>query len=228
MKEPSREAIWKMFDQIAPTYDRINRLMTFGLDRLWRKRLSRYLPQKPHLHLLDGATGTGDQILALLSHCERIVGIDLSSEMLALARKKCPAKHVSFQEASLLELPFAEQTFDCITIAFGIRNVTDVQRALSESHRVLRSGGRLLILEGSLPQRRVIRALYLLHLRFVLPWLGARVSKHKGAYRYLNETIETFPSGAAFCALLKEAGFVAATAHPMTLGSVTLYVGDKK
>jgi demethylmenaquinone methyltransferase/2-methoxy-6-polyprenyl-1,4-benzoquinol methylase len=219
-----------MFDQIAPTYDRINRLMTFGLDRLWRKRLARFLPQKPHLHLLDGATGTGDQIIALLSHKKsfaRIVGIDLSKEMLALARKKCPAANVSFQEASLLELPFEEQSFDCVTLAFGIRNVTDVARALSECHRVLSSGGRLLILEGSLPQYRLIRSLYLLHLRVVLPWLGARVSKHKGAYRYLNQTIETFPCGAAFCALLKEAGFVTATAHPMTLGSVTLYVGEK-
>lgn len=233
MQEPSREEIWKMFDQICVTYDRINRFMTFGLDLFWRKQLSRFLPQDRPLYLLDGATGTGDQIFSLLSSkhlIKKAVGIDLSKEMLALAQKKCKGKesNVSFQEASLLAIPFEAEVFDCVTLSFGIRNVTDVNLALQECFRVLKSGGRLLILEGSLPTHCVFRMLFLFHLRCILPLIGRLISKNKNAYRYLNKTIETFPSGQAFSALLKNAGFAKVALHPMTFGSVTLYIGEKE
>jgi demethylmenaquinone methyltransferase / 2-methoxy-6-polyprenyl-1,4-benzoquinol methylase len=232
MQEPSREEIWKMFDQISVTYDRVNRFMTFGLDLFWRKKLARFLPQGRPLYLLDGATGTGDQIFSLLSSknlIEKAVGIDLSKEMLALAEKKCKANEtrVSFQEASLLFIPFEAEVFDCVTLSFGIRNVTDVNRALTECFRVLKSGGRLLILEGSLPQNRLFRMLFLFHLRCILPLIGKLISKNRSAYRYLNQTIETFPCGQAFCSLLRKAGFAKVGLHPMTFGSVTLYIGEK-
>jgi demethylmenaquinone methyltransferase/2-methoxy-6-polyprenyl-1,4-benzoquinol methylase len=233
MQEPSREEIWKMFDQISLTYDRVNRFMTFGLDLFWRKRLARFLPQGRPLDLLDGATGTGDQIFSLLSSknlINKAVGIDLSKEMLALAEKKCKGKEarVSFQEASLLAIPFETESFDCVTLSFGIRNVTDVNLALTECFRVLKKGGRLLILEGSLPENRFFKRLFLFHLRCILPLIGKLISKNKSAYRYLNKTIETFPCGEAFCLLLKEAGFAKVALHPMTFGSVTLYIGEKR
>jgi demethylmenaquinone methyltransferase / 2-methoxy-6-polyprenyl-1,4-benzoquinol methylase len=223
-----------MFDQISATYDRANRAMTFGCDLYWRKKMARFLPDKEGLRLLDGATGTGDQILSFFKHSKKIasvIGIDLSLEMLNIARQKIEqkgwAQRVSFQEASLLSLPFAENSFDCMTISFGIRNVTDVPLALRECHRVLCPGGRLLILEGSIPENTWIRPFFIFYLRHALPFIGRIVSKNKEAYRYLNETIESFPSGMRFCDLLNKAGFARAFAHPLTGGSVTIYVGEK-
>jgi len=185
--------------------------------------------------VLDCATGTGDQILSLLAHSTKIVqavGIDLSKEMLAIARKKIADKGlasiVEFHEADLLSLPFAEKSFDCTTISFGIRNVTDVACALKECLRVLKPGGRLLILEGTIPDSKWIKPFFLFYLRRILPLIGGLLSKNKGAYRYLNKTMETFPSGENFCSLLKEAGFIHAAAHRLTAGTITIYTGDKR
>ncbi len=232
--EPSRQEIWKMFDQISLTYDKANRAMTFGCDLYWRKKMAQYLPKTQNMHLLDCATGTGDQILSLLAHSTsiaRAIGIDLSRDMLNLAKDKIAKKGLSsivdFQEASLLSLPFPDGSFDCATISFGIRNVTDVIAALKECLRVLKPGGRLLILEGSIPKSKWIRPFFLFYLRHVLPRIGGLVSKNRGAYRYLNETIETFPSGERFCALLNSAGFMRASAHPLMAGTVTIYTADK-
>lgn len=232
LQEPSRHEVWKMFDQISATYDKANRAMTCGFDLYWRKKMAQFLPAGDNIFLLDCATGTGDQIISLLTHRGKIakaIGIDLSTEMLHLAREKIARKGLSpivdFQEASLLSLPFPEKTFDCVSISFGIRNVTDVVGALKECRRVLKSGGRLLILEGSIPTNRWIQPAFLFYLRHILPRIGALLSKNKKAYRYLNETIETFPSGEQFCALLQKAGFFPVSAHPLTMGTVTIYIG---
>jgi demethylmenaquinone methyltransferase/2-methoxy-6-polyprenyl-1,4-benzoquinol methylase len=233
--EPSRQEIWKMFDQISHTYDKANRAMTFGCDLYWRKKMVQFLPEMQNMHVLDCATGTGDQILSLLAHSTNIaraIGIDLSTEMLSLAREKIRKKGLSsivdFKEASLLSLPFPEDSFDCATISFGIRNVTDVITALKECFRVLKPGGRLIILEGSIPENNWIRPFFFFYLRQVLPRIGGLLSKNRRAYRYLNETIETFPSGERFSALLNSAGFMCASAHPLTAGTATIYTGDKR
>jgi demethylmenaquinone methyltransferase / 2-methoxy-6-polyprenyl-1,4-benzoquinol methylase len=232
--EPSRHEIWKMFDQISLTYDKVNRTMTLGCDVYWRKKMAQFLPDRENIYVLDCATGTGDQILSLFSHSGKIgraIGIDLSTEMLRIAREKIQRKGLSskvdFQEASLLSLPFPPFAFDCVTISFGIRNVTDVSRALKECYRVLKPGGRLIILEGSIPKNKWIQPFFFFYLRHVLPRIGGILSKNKNAYRYLNETIETFPSGNPFCALLKEAGFSRASYHLLTGGTVSIYVGDR-
>jgi demethylmenaquinone methyltransferase/2-methoxy-6-polyprenyl-1,4-benzoquinol methylase len=232
--EPSRHEIWKMFDQISPTYDKANRAMTLGCDLYWRKKMAQYLPDRENLYLLDCATGTGDQILSFFSHSKKIaraVGIDLSTEMIHIAREKIQnaglSSKVDLSQASLLSLPFLSMTFDCVTISFGIRNVTDVSKALMECCRVLKEGGRLLILEGSIPQNKWILPFFLFYLRHILPRIGGVISKNKNAYRYLNETIETFPSGNRFCTLLTQAGFSRASFHPLTVGTVTIYVGEK-
>ena len=234
-QEPSRQEIWKMFDQISPTYDRVNRVMTLGLDQRWRKAMGRYLPKGSGLKLLDCATGTGDQIIALMQQSHQIsevVGIDLSEQMLAIGRAKIAqqpyASSVNMQVASALEIPFPENTFDCITIAFGIRNVTDVSKALSEFLRVLKPNGRLLILEGTLPSHQVVRSLHLFYLRYCLPWIGGLISKKQAAYRYLNETIETFPCGEKFLQLMRQAGFADPQAHPLMGGIATIYQGEKR
>lgn len=232
---PSRFEIWRMFDSISTTYDLANRAMTFGLDPLWRKKLINHLPKQDALRILDCATGTGDQAISLLEsrhNVEALVGIDLSEEMLKVAREKVKDKPYSsrliFQHADVLELPFDTHSFDCVTISFGIRNVVDVKAALCEMFRVLKPTGRLLILEGTMPKNRWFKPFFLFYLRQLLPRIGGAISKNPNAYRYLNETIETFPCGKEFCTLMEDAGFVQVFAHPITFGTVTLYQGDKR
>lgn len=234
MKEPSRKEIWKMFDQISPTYDLVNRAITFGIDRRWRKRLANYLPEKNQITLLDCATGTADQILTLLEVAPQIssaVGIDLAQSMLEIGKKKVEnskfAAKVKLQVASVLEIPFPSNSFDCVTISFGVRNLADVSLGLQEMYRVLGDTGRLLVLESSLPKNALLRKGHLFYLRHLLPHIGSLFAKQKLPYVYLNETIETFPYGQAFCNLLKDAGFTNVSAHPFLGGAVTLYRGDK-
>lgn len=234
LQEPSRHEIWKMFDQISPTYDRVNRAITLGLDVYWRKKMCSFLPQKKGISLLDLATGTGDQIIAIMERSQNIsgaIGIDLAADMLEIGREKLRpkpyTKKVHLDNASAMEIPFADNTFDCATMSFGIRNVTDVPKCLKEICRVLKPGGRVLILEGTVPSYSVVKKIHLFYLRNCLPRIGGWISKRKDAYEYLNKTIETFPSGKAFCDLLTDAGFAAAKAHPLTFGIATIYTGDK-
>jgi demethylmenaquinone methyltransferase/2-methoxy-6-polyprenyl-1,4-benzoquinol methylase len=232
LEEPSREGIWEMFDQISPTYDRVNRLMTFGLDRYWRRKVGRFLPEREKMTILDCATGTGDQMLSLVKNhpaIEQAIGIDLAKEMLEIGKKKAflLGQKVSFQEASALDLPFEHHCFDAVTISFGIRNVTDRMLCLHEMFRVLKPGGRAIILECSIPENRLLKALYLFYFRHLLPRLGGWISKKPAAYQYLNKTAELFPSGKVFCDLLDQAGFIKHKAHPMTFGTVSIYVGEK-
>lgn len=231
---PSRNEIWKMFDRISPTYDRVNRIMTFGLDQYWRNQMCRYLPQKSGLYLLDCATGTCDQIACFFERSrrvEKIVGIDLAADMVALGEKKLSEKpyfrSVQLRVASALDIPFPDNTFDCVSISFGIRNVTDVSKAVHEFFRVLKPGGRVLILEGTIPEQRLLRALHLFYLRTFLPKIGGWISHQPDAYKYLNQTIETFPQGKSFLKFLEQVGFQDTGYHPLTGGAVTIYQGDK-
>lgn len=231
---PSRHEIWKMFDAISPTYDRVNRVMTYGFDRYWRKKMAERLPPFDKIALLDIATGTGDQIFFLMDHASSIdyaIGIDLAKEMLRIAQKKLKTKpyadKITFQEVDALNLPFDDNAFECVTISFGIRNVTNVSLCLKEMARVVKKNGKVLILEASLPKKGLVRKGYLFYLRHLLPRIGGLLSKNPAAYRYLNQTIETFPSGQDFCDLMMQAGFKKAIAHPLTLGSVTIYEGEK-
>jgi demethylmenaquinone methyltransferase/2-methoxy-6-polyprenyl-1,4-benzoquinol methylase len=230
---PETRESWKMFNQISSTYDRINRILSMGMDRKWRRFAAQNLPPKKNLRVLDLATGTADQMIALFEHgasIQKAVGIDLAQEMLAIAQKKIDAKpykdRVEFLHINAEKLPFAEGTFDAATFSFGIRNVPNPLQALQEIYRVLKPQGKCLILEFSLPPEP-IRSVYLVYLRQILPRIGGFFSKTPAAYLYLNQTIETFPSGRAFAALLKQASFHKITIHPLALGAVTLYTGVK-
>lgn len=227
MLTPSRQDIWKLFDTISPTYDKINRILSFGMDQRWRKTVGKYLPPKANLSVIDLATGTGDQALALLgskASIRSIVGIDLSNEMLEIARKKAP--HIQFVRGDAGQIPFPKNSFDAASFSFGIRNVLDPLVSMKDIYRILKPKGRCLILEFSLPPQP-IRPFFLFYLRHILPTLGGLLSKQKAAYKYLNQTIETFPSGNEFCLLLKEAGFSRIRIVPMALGGVSLYIGEK-
>jgi demethylmenaquinone methyltransferase/2-methoxy-6-polyprenyl-1,4-benzoquinol methylase len=228
MQTPSKQDIWKLFDTISPTYDKVNRVLSFGLDRKWRKQVAKYLPPKANLKVLDLATGTGDQALALLNSkasIHSLIGIDMSGEMLEIAKTKLQNRAQLFK-ANAEKLPFPKAHFDAASFSFGIRNVTDPLSSLKEIFRVLKPKGRCLILEFSLPPQP-IRSFFLFYLRHILPRIGGFLSKKKEAYRYLNETIESFPCGKEFCLLMKEAGFSRVRVIPIALGGVSLYIGEK-
>lgn len=220
-----------MFDRIAHRYDLLNRLLSFGTDVRWRKRLARALPDGADLRVLDLATGTGDVLLTLARescHVRSAVGADMSLGMLRLGKEKLAAANLGrfwMVRGDATALGVADAQFDAVTIAFGIRNVLDTRAALREMVRVLLPGGRALILEFSLPKNHLVRRGYLLYFRHVLPRLGALISGDAHAYRYLNETVETFPHGEDFCRLMREAGFHNVTAHPLTFGIAAIYVG---
>ncbi len=232
--EPSRREVWKMFDRIAPRYDALNRILSLRSDVAWRKRLAALLPPGDRLRMLDLATGTGDQIFQLFGAAPNVreaVGLDLSEGMLDVGRKKAKARglehRVQLLVGDAMTIPFPDHSFDLVTMSFGIRNVLDVLRTLKEINRVLKPGGRALILEFSTPQSRCFRRLYFFYLRHVLPKIGGWISGDPGAYRYLNVTIEGFPSGDAFCRIMSEAGFLRVAHYPLSFGIAAIYEGDK-
>ncbi len=228
----SRKSVWTMFDRIAPRYDLLNRLLSFRRDVAWRKRMAALLRDRHNIRLLDVATGTGDQILHLIdagADISEATGIDMAEEMLKIGRTKLRSRNleqrVSLQTGDATHIPIADASVDAATISFGIRNVEDVVQGLSEMRRVLVPGGCALVLEFSMPRRAVMRAGYLFYLRWILPGIGGLLSGDRHAYRYLNRTIETFPHGEAFCALMREAGFTQTEAIPLTFGVATIYKG---
>jgi len=223
-----------MFDRIAPRYDLLNSLLSFGQACVWRRRIAQLLKDKKNLSVLDVATGTAELLISLFSagvDISSAVGLDLSARMLAIADRKLRRRRldsvVSLRLADAMNLPFGQSSFDVATCAFGIRNVTDAAAGLKQMHRVLKPGGKIFILEFSIPKNRVIRILYLLYFRNIVPLLGRLISGDSFAYRYLNMTSESFASGEEFCSLLQTAGFINAAVIPMTFGIVSLYYADK-
>lgn len=211
-----------MFDRVAPRYDLANHLLSFGCDFLWRRQAGRIVAGWDPPCLLDIATGSGDLAIALqarLPH-SRITGVDFSLEMLALAGRKGLRDRVV---ADALQLPFADQSFDAVTVAFGLRNMRDWSAALREMRRVITGKGRLMVLEFSLPRNRILRACYRYYLHHTLPRCCAVISGEKAAYQYLGASIEKFPDGRAMCDLIDASGFQNSSARPLTGGIVTLY-----
>ncbi len=223
-----------MFDRIAPTYDLLNHLLSFGQDFSWRRKAARCIAAGGPLRVVDLATGTADLLIALLRehpHIVDAVGLDCSEEMLAVGRdklRKCRlAARARLVPGDATRTTFADESFDVVTMAFGIRNTPDPQATLDEIHRLLAPGGAAVILEFSLPANAVLRWGYLVHLRLVVPLIGALVSGDRQAYRYLNQSIESFHGPAAFCAMMEQAGFHDVSAQPLTAGVASIYKGSK-
>lgn len=184
------------FDKIAHTYDRLNRVMTLGLDRRWRKRAVKGL----HGNVLDVACGTGDMIVSLAEQGCTVTGVDISEEMLEVARLKLKGERLIVADAE--HLPFEDNTFDAVTCAFGVRNFVHMKQGLNEMLRVLKPGGTMVILELATPDSSLLRPFYNLYTRQIIPWLGSRIAGNREAYTYLPESIERFPKGEAFRKLL--------------------------
>ena len=224
----------QMFDRIAHRYDFLNCLLSLRRDVTWRRRLVDHLPEGSKLHHLDVATGTGDLLLSLAEHSDRLcsgVGIDLSGRMLRVGKSKIDrspySDHISLILGDGAMMPFPDNCFDVLTIGFGIRNFADTSRGLREFYRVLKPSGRLLVLEFSLPTNRVFYYGYLAYFRFILPVIGRLFSGDIAAYRYLNKSVESFPYGQKFCDLITDAGFVDVNVTPLTFGVASIYQGDK-
>jgi demethylmenaquinone methyltransferase / 2-methoxy-6-polyprenyl-1,4-benzoquinol methylase len=214
-----------MFDRVARRYDLANHVLSFGRDFFWRRRAAEIVAEWNPACVLDLATGSGDLALALQDKMSRaqIVGLDFSGTMLALARAKGVRRLIAGDAA---QLPLAEQSFDAVTIAFGLRNVRDWAVALREMRRVLTSAGHLLVLDFSLPPKPILRFLYRFYLRRILPFASAIITREKEAYQYLGASIEDFPSGRAMCDLIDASGFQNAAAEPLTGGIVTIYTAE--
>ncbi len=223
-----------MFDAIAPGYDRMNRTMSFWIDRRWRSLAIKHLKQFAPRSVLDIATGTGDfaiEAFKVLSP-ERVVAVDISEKMMAIGRDKAQrlglSGMITFKKEDTLALTFADEVFDAITVAFGIRNFEDLDRGLSEMFRVLKPGGHLAILELSTPERFPFKQFYDLYSSLVIPALGKLMSSDKRAYVYLPASIRSFPQGEAMKSIIAKAGFAGVEARPLTFGACTLYTAAKK
>lgn len=233
VETPSRLDVHQMFNRISRRYDLLNRILSLGMDLYWRRAAIRELDPQQHLRVLDLACGTGDIAFAAANaESQRaVVGVDRAEEMLLLAEQKLKAqdlgRRVSLVLGDGMEIPAADSSIDATTIAFGIRNMPETSVCLLEMRRILKPGGKIIILEFSLPSSRLFRALHLFYLRRIVPVIGRVVSGDSFAYSYLNQTIESYPFGEQFCLLLKSAGFNRIAYRPLSLGIVTIYTGIK-
>jgi demethylmenaquinone methyltransferase / 2-methoxy-6-polyprenyl-1,4-benzoquinol methylase len=231
-QEGKKEKVEAMFDAIAPRYDLLNRVLSFGIDRKWRRKAVEMLrPEMPE-RILDVATGTGDlAIEAMRLDPDRIVGVDISEEMLALGREKVEAlglqERITLRKGDSEKLPFSDNQFDGALVAFGVRNFENLHRGLAEINRVLRKDGALVVLEFSRPRAFPVRQVYGFYSRYILPSVGGAISGDAGAYKYLPESAAAFPDGEDFLAELERAGFRDLRRQQLTFGVASLYFGRK-
>ena len=227
-----KKQVEKMFDSISFEYDKLNRLISAGNDVKWRKTIYKIAERLNPIDILDIATGTADIALELSKiEGSKITGLDISEKMLDIGRQKvsdrCLESKVSLVSGDAENLNFSKNTFDLISIGFGVRNFQNLEKGLSESFRVLREGGTLIILETSVPQNRLVKLFYLLFSRTFIPLVGSLFSKDKKAYKYLQKSAEEFPSGESFSQILKSCGFKNVQIMPLMLGASSIYIAKK-
>ena len=227
------EKIQQMFGTIAPRYDLLNRMLSFGIDRRWRKKAVKMVKYREGARILDVATGTGDVALEIARSTPatvRITGADFCKEMVDLGQVKVAqspyADRIDFKVAPCEDLPFPDNTFDSITIAFGIRNVVDRKLGLAEMWRVLRPGGRMIILEFSTPRSLLFRQIYYFYFRRMLPMIGGLISTYN-AYKYLPDSVLEFPSHEEFSLMMSDAGFCNVKICELTFGIASIYAAEK-
>ena len=230
----STSPIATMFDGISPHYDALNHLLSLNIDKLWRKKTAhRVAKQKPQT-ILDLATGTADLaiVLAKKNPQAHVTGADFSEKMLAMGETKVKKQNLEHQielmQGDAAQLPFADQSFDAVTVAFGVRNFEDRAKGLSEIYRVTKAGGQVAILEFSMPEHFPVKQLYSFYFKHLLPKIGKAVSKDADAYAYLPASVESFPKPKEFKAILTEIGWQDCKATSLSFGIATLYVAQKK
>ncbi len=227
-----KEQVAEMFNNISHKYDFLNHFLSLGIDKLWRKKAIKMLKKYQPKSLLDIATGTGDFALeGLKLNPERIVGVDISEGMMAMGREKMKKKglqdRITLQYGDSENLPFDDESFDAITVGFGVRNFENLDKGISDIRRVLTSNGTAAILEFSKPKAFPIKQLFGFYSKYMIPFFGKMISKDDAAYTYLPESVEAFPEGDDFLAILKKNGFSNAYRKPVSGGIATIYIAEK-
>jgi demethylmenaquinone methyltransferase / 2-methoxy-6-polyprenyl-1,4-benzoquinol methylase len=231
-KSGKKEQVAKMFDNISHRYDFLNHFLSLGIDRAWRRKAISLLNNLRPKVILDVATGTGDFALQALSlKPEKIFGIDISEGMLEVGRKKIRERNLSatieLLQGDSENLPFEQNKFDAVTVAFGVRNFENLEKGLVEIFRVLKPGGKLVVLEFSRPRGFPMKQAYNVYFKFILPRIGRMVSSDKAAYTYLPESVEAFPDGEDFLRILENVGFNQTKCKALTFGISSIYSGSK-
>lgn len=227
-----KEEVAEMFDNISAKYDFLNHFLSLGIDKLWRKKAIKMLRPVEPKRIIDLATGTGDfAIAALKLNPDEVIGVDISNGMLDMGRikmKKRKVDHIiSMKNGDSEDLPFEEGYFDALTVGFGVRNYENLEKGLAEMLRVLRKDGMAVILEFSKPKKFPIKQLFNFYSKRIIPVLGKSISKDESAYAYLPESVEAFPEGQDFVAILEKVGYRDVKAKPVSGGIATIYTGIK-
>lgn len=228
-----KEQVAAMFDGIAARYDFLNHFLSMGIDKGWRKKAIKEIMAINPTKILDVATGTGDLAIAAAKTipAATIMGVDISEGMLDVGRKKISdlglAQTISMQSGDSEALPFDDGVYDAVMCAYGVRNFEHLEAGLRDMNRVMRKGGKIVILEFSNPSKFPVKQLFKFYFKYILPTLGKMVSKHSRAYTYLPESVMAFPEGKVFCEVLTKCGFQKAVALPLTFGITTLYTAVK-
>ena len=230
----SASPIAAMFDRISPKYDALNHLLSLNIDKVWRRKTAKAVAKSQPKAILDLATGTADLAIAMAKHNPQahIIGLDISEKMLEIGKEKVKLQNLENQielhHGDAASLPFEDARFDAVTVAFGVRNFEDLDKGLSEMHRVLKTNGQAVILEFSLPERFPIKQLYNFYFKHLLPNIGKWVSKDGNAYSYLPHSVEKFPKPSDFCNILGSFGLKNCQIKPLSFGIATLYVANKE
>lgn len=230
----SDSPIAAMFDRISPKYDALNHLLSFNIDKVWRRKTAKTVSKFYPKTILDLATGTSDLAIELAQRNPQahIIGVDLSEKMLEIGKAKIAKQsldnQIELQWGDAAALPFEDSTFDTVTVAFGVRNFEDLGKGLSEIHRVLKPNGLVFILEFSMPEKFPIKQVYRLYFKHILPKIGKWVSKDTNAYSYLPESVERFPKPSAFLRTLSNNGLIEGSARHLGWDIATLYWAIKK
>jgi demethylmenaquinone methyltransferase/2-methoxy-6-polyprenyl-1,4-benzoquinol methylase len=228
-----REQVELMFNNISPKYDLLNRVLSLGIDTIWRKQALNLLKKDKPEYILDVATGTADLAIEAATRLKptSIVGIDIAENMLQIGREKITKKKldkmITLQKGDSEKINFSDNTFDAVIVSFGVRNFQHLELGLSEIHRVLKPGGSIMVLEFSKPQKAPFKQVYQFYFKNILPIVGKMVSKDSAAYTYLPDSVNAFPDGKSFCAILEKIGFSIQHYKPFTFGVCTSYVGKK-
>ena len=227
-----KEQVAKMFDNISGRYDFLNHFLSLGIDIRWRKKAIKELTLLAPKLILDVATGTGDFAIQALDLCpDKVIGIDISEGMLDVGRAKMVARNldqkIELRNGDSENIPFEENKFDAVIVAFGVRNFENLEKGLTEIFRVVKPGGKVVILEFSKPTSFPFKQLYNFYFKFILPGIGRLFSKDRAAYRYLPESVQAFPDGNDFLKILSGIGYKFTTCKPLTFGISSLYTGTK-
>lgn len=233
-EQTKKEQVEQMFDNIAPTYDKLNHIMSLNIDRVWRRRVMRIVRRAKAHKIMDVATGTGDLAIAMAKRVDRtqILGVDLSEEMLAVAREK--VRKQGLEERIMLEkgdaenlVMVADESVDAVTVAFGVRNFENMEQGLRELYRTIKHGGKLVVLEFSMPKNRLVRWIYRQYAHRLLPYVGGMISKDRRAYTYLPDSVEEFPAPEKFAQILKDVGFSKVRLRSQSFGIAYIYEATK-